>query len=232
MKQILKSVTLILLLSAISCSEDSTENRNGVESKIQILSRPINPVLDSQVKIGNQYWMTKNLSVSKYRNGDIIPQVQDPTEWANLTTGAWCYYQNNAVHGSIYGKLYNWYAVNDTRGLAPTGWHVPTNAEWTTLTTAIGGMANGGSLKEVGTSHWVAPNNGATNSSGFTALPTDRRNVDGSFIVFTGYDGYWWTATSTGATGANTRNLQTGTSEIFLSFTNKHQGLSVRCVKN
>src|SRR4030095_15485991 len=89
--------------------------------------------------ICDQDWMVKNLDVTTYRNGDIIPEVTDPTVWAALTTGAWCYYENNSTNGTTYGKLYNWYAVNDPRGLAPTGWHVPTDAEWTTLSTCLGG---------------------------------------------------------------------------------------------
>jgi hypothetical protein len=93
------------------------------------------------VKIGNQVWTKENLNVSKYRNGDIIPQVTNQTEWSNLTTGAWCYYENSTANGTTYGKLYNWYAVNDPRGLAPQGWHVSSNDEWTVLTTFLGGKA-------------------------------------------------------------------------------------------
>ena len=89
--------------------------------------------------IGNQTWTTKNLNVSKYRTGDLIPQVQDPTLWDNLTTGAWCYYENNSANGTIYGKLYNWYAVTDSRGLAPTGYHIPNNSEFMTLINYLGG---------------------------------------------------------------------------------------------
>ena len=82
--------------------------------------------------------MLKNLDVSKYRNGDDIPQVTDATTWANLTTGAWCYYENNTANGTVYGKLYNWFAVNDPRGLAPSGWHIPSQAEWVTLQNCLG----------------------------------------------------------------------------------------------
>jgi len=129
-------------------------------------------VILSSVQIGNQTWTLKNLDVSTYRNGDPIPQVQDNTAWANLSTGAWCYYLNNTANGTIYGKLYNWYAVNDPRGLAPNGYHIPTDAEWTTLTTYLGGSTlAGGKMKEAGSSHWLSPNTGATNSSGFKGLP-------------------------------------------------------------
>ena len=106
------------------------------------------PIPIPTVKIGIQTWTTKNLDVATYRNGDPIPQVQDATAWAILTTGAWCYYQNNTENGTNYGKLYNWYAVNDSRGLAPNGFHIPTDAEWTTLSTLLGGEAvAGGKMK-------------------------------------------------------------------------------------
>ena len=91
------------------------------------------------VTIGTQTWTSKNLNVTKYRNGDAIPQVQDKNAWAKLKTGAWCYYENNTANGTTYGKLYNWFAVNDTRGLAPKGYHIPTDAEWTILTDYLGG---------------------------------------------------------------------------------------------
>jgi len=104
-------------------------------------------------KIGNQIWTTKNLDVATYRNGDAIPQVQDYTAWANLTTGAWCYYANNTANGTTYGKLYNWYAVNDPRGLAPKGYHIPTDKEWTMLTDYLGGESVANS-KMKSTSRW------------------------------------------------------------------------------
>jgi uncharacterized protein (TIGR02145 family) len=123
------------------------------------------------VTIGSQIWMAKNLDVSRYRNGDPIPQVQDAAEWSNLTTGAWCYYENNTANGPIYGKLYNWYAVNDPRGLAPEGWHVPASAEIISLTDYLGGEdVAGGKLKSTGFDYWKAPNKGASNITKFNAL--------------------------------------------------------------
>ena len=132
----------------------------------------IGPNAFGVTSIGTQIWMTRNLTVSQYRNGDIIPEVTDPAAWAALTTGAWCYYNNDPANGPIYGKLYNWYAVNDSRGLAPNGYHIPTTTEWTTLTNTLGGLSlAGGDLKEAGITHWSDPNTGATNNSGFTGLP-------------------------------------------------------------
>ena len=119
---------------------------------------PVIPVVDNKgpikgVAIGSQVWMSTNLNVSTYRNGDVIPQVQDRDAWAKLTTGAWCYYENNAANGTKYGKLYNWYAVNDARGLAPAGWHIPTDGEWTVLSTYLGGEDVAGK-KMKSTSGW------------------------------------------------------------------------------
>jgi uncharacterized protein (TIGR02145 family) len=146
------------------------------------------------VKIGTQEWTAENLNVEHYRNGDPIPQVQDKDEWAKLTTGAWCYYANTSENGKIYGKLYNWYAINDSRGLAPAGWHIPSDAEWTTLTDYLGGTTKekneggikywiievvGGKLKA--TTLWDSPNTGATNSSGLTAFPGGFRDYNGSY---------------------------------------------------
>jgi uncharacterized protein (TIGR02145 family) len=124
------------------------------------------------VTIGTQVWMVENLKTTKYRNGDPIPNVTG-NAWAALTTGAYCWYNNDAAtYKATYGALYNWYAVADSRNIAPTGWHVPTDAEWTTLTTFLGGESvAGGKLKETGTNHWTSPNTGATNETGFTALP-------------------------------------------------------------
>ena len=119
---------------------------------------PVIPVVDNKgpikgVAIGSQVWMSTNLNVSTYRNGDVIPQVQDKDTWDKLTTGAWCYYENNAANGTKYGKLYNWYAVNDARGLAPAGWHIPTDGEWTVLYTYLGGEDVAGK-KMKSTSGW------------------------------------------------------------------------------
>jgi uncharacterized protein (TIGR02145 family) len=192
----------------------------------------VNTVADSDIVICSQHWMTKNLKVTTYKNGDPIPQVTDPAQWANLTTGAWCYYNNDPATASVYGKLYNWYAVNDPRGLAPAGWHLPSVAELTTLSTCLGGDAvSGGALKEAGTVHWVAPNTGATNSSGFKALPGGNRYDNGSFYD-AGYAGCWWTITPS-VTGYAYYMYLTFDSE-YMSKPNaaKTDAFSVRCLRN
>lgn len=135
--------------------------------------------------ISNQTWSTTNLDVTTYRDGSPIPQVTDPTEWANLTTGAWCYYGNNATNNEPYGKLYNWYAVNDPRGLAPVGYHVATEADFITLIANNGGENTAGyALKEVGPTHWFQNyTQGSTNSSGFNAVGSGYRNYEGTFLA-------------------------------------------------
>jgi len=184
------------------------------------------------VLIGSQYWMEKNLDVTTYRNGDPIPYVTDATTWSGLTTGAWCYYDNDPANGPLYGKLYNWYAVNDSRGLAPTGWHVPTDAEWSTLTTTLGGESvAGGKMKVAGTTRWTTPNTGATNSSGFAGLPGGVRGYDGSFYNVV-YYGYWWSASEYDAAYAWYRDLDYVSSGVGRSYYDKTDGFSVRVVRD
>jgi uncharacterized protein (TIGR02145 family) len=193
------------------------------------------------VTICNQTWTKSNLNVSHYRNGDVIPQVTNPTQWANLTTGAWCYQNNNSVNGVIYGKLYNWYAVNDPRGLAPVGCHIPTNSEWSNLINCLDPNANGGStipnvagglMKETGTSHWISPNIDATNTSGFTSLPGDHRNGEtGNFNTIGNYC-VFWSSTENNTLTAWVRVLFNNVGSANTSFANKDYGYSVRCIKD
>jgi uncharacterized protein (TIGR02145 family) len=187
------------------------------------------------VTIGSQVWMKKNLNVCKYRNGDDIPQVQDPAAWANLTTGAWCYYENNTSNGPVYGKLYNWYAVNDPRGLAPNGYHLANKNEYSTLITYLGGFdLAGGKMKA--TYLWNSPNTGATNSSGFTGLPGGYRGADGVFnSTGLGYSCYLWTSTedSTDPLRAFDTGLSYNYNRISLFAPDrKGFGFSVRCLKD
>lgn len=144
------------------------------------------------VKIGNQIWMLENLKTTKYSNGNTIANISDSTLWGTQTLGAFCWYKNDKdKYKGTYGALYNWYAVK-TGKLCPSGWHVPTDAEWLTLGDYLGGEeVSGGKLKEVGTIHWRNPNNGATNESGFTALPGGIRYEEGQFLEV-GWYAYWW----------------------------------------
>jgi uncharacterized protein (TIGR02145 family) len=184
-----------------------------------------------------QQWTQCNLDVTTYRDGTPIPQVTDPAAWRNLTTGAWCYYNNDPANNSTYGKLYNWYAVNNTAngGLAPVGYHVPTDAEWTTLITFLGGeTVAGGKMKETGFCHWFTPNTGATNESAFTALPGgSRAHYDGyDFDQFGSY-GFWWSSTESFLnTSAWDRTMWTGNVQATRTYVPKLSGLSVRLIKD
>jgi uncharacterized protein (TIGR02145 family) len=192
----------------------------------------IDGTLYNSITIGTQCWTQTNLNVSKYRNGDLIPQVTDPLQWDGLTTGAWCYYNNDPATAQIYGKLYNWYAVNDPRGLAPVGFHIPTDAEWTTLTTYLGGLSvAGGKMKETGTVHWQSPNTGATNSSGFTSLPGGQRRPNGEFAYLETM-GCYWTASEIDATHAWLRYLYHIYNLVYGGVDPNTLGLSVRCLKD
>lgn len=186
----------------------------------------------AEIQIGSQIWMCKNLESDFYRNGDPVPQVTDPSQWGSLTTGAWCYYNNDSTRGKKYGKLYNWYAVNDSRGLAPEGWHIPSDTEWTALSTYLGGANVAGSkLKEAGTTHWYSPNTGATNESGFTAYPGGYINHYGIF-GFIDRDGYWWSSSEYDTDNAWYRSLSYGISDIEVKNNAKANGFSVRCIKD
>jgi uncharacterized protein (TIGR02145 family) len=181
------------------------------------------------VTIGSQVWTSKNLDVATYRNGDVIPQVQDENAWAKLTTGAWCYYDNDASNGTKYGKLYNWYAVNDPRGLAPKGYHIPTDAEWTQLSDYLGGDEEAGT-KMKSTSGWFENGNG-TNSSGFSGLPGGGRSGSGTFVNI-GKDGYWWSSTEGGTNYAWDRSLLYYDGDVNRTNGSKENGFSVRCLRD
>jgi uncharacterized protein (TIGR02145 family) len=185
------------------------------------------------VTIGSQVWMKKNLDVDHYRNGDPIPQVTDPAQWENLKTGAWSYYNNDPAMGATYGKFYNWYAVNDPRGLAPAGWHVASDAEWETLALYIGGKETAGDkLRETGTTHWQNPNSGATDKVGFSGLPGGWRNSYGGYFDSIGSNGTWWTSTNDNDSYAWGWYLLYNYKYVGRSHYVKPFGFSVRCVKD
>jgi uncharacterized protein (TIGR02145 family) len=183
------------------------------------------------VRIGNQEWMAKNLKVTHYRNGDAIPKITDNTTWVGLITGARCYYDNDSItNNPVYGALYNWYAVNDSRNLCPPGWHMPSDYEWTTLAIYLGGESvAGGQMKT--SILWNSPNTGAINTSGFSGLPGGERRWDGvTFLI--GYGGYWWLATEYNTTFAWIRALISNSSDVYSNYMPKHYGFSVRCVRD
>ncbi len=194
------------------------------------------------VKIGNQWWMMENLKVTHYRNGDPIQHVTENGTWGSLTAGAYCNYDNNEGNAAVYGRLYNWYAVDDIRNIAPEGWHVPTDEEWKQLEISLGmslsdanadgwrGTDEGGKLKETGTAHWDSPNTGATNESGFTALPGGYRYASG-FYNMGGETDFWSTAVYDGIS-AWFHSLDSDGSQVFRSIGTMVNGYSVRCVRD
>jgi len=184
------------------------------------------------IKIGDQVWMGENLKTTSYKDGSTIPLVTDNTAWGNLSAPGYCWYNNDApTYKAVYGALYNWYTIN-TGKLCPGGWHVPTDAEWTSLTTYLGGEnVAGGKLKEAGTVHWVSPNTGATNETGFAALPGGLRDFDisGGFADI-GTGGQWWSATESSTSDAWWRWVDWESSKVTRTNNNKKCGFSVRCV--
>jgi uncharacterized protein (TIGR02145 family) len=176
--------------------------------------------------------MTENLNVTTFRNGDPILHVVTQEEWIKAGKRgepAWCYYDNNPENEKIYGKLYNWYAVSDIRGIAPIGWHVPSNDEWSLLIDNLGG--EGVAAKKMKSSDgWIAKMNG-TNESGFTALPGGYRYYDGDFIAIGGYGG-WWSSTEGSSDKAWNRYLGVVSSIFFRDFKDKKEAFSIRCLKD
>jgi len=185
------------------------------------------------IRIGTQVWMVQNLKTTKYNDGTLIPLVTNDSTWANLATPGYCWYNNDAAaYKNTYGALYNWYTVN-TGKLAPKGWHVPTDAEWTTLTTYLGGdTIAGGKLKETGMTHWEIPNTGATNVTGFTALPGGYRSSSGVFDYIV-VGGYWWSSTECNSSSAWYRLVYFNSSSVFrYNYFTKEDGFSIRCIKD
>ncbi len=197
------------------------------------------------VKLGDQIWMAENLKVIHYRNGDPVPEITNNIDWILMSTGAYCNYNNDESNVSVYGRLYNCFAVRDNRGLAPEGWHVATNDDWIELEMYLGmssfdvgeygwrGTNEGGQIKETGSEHWQYPNAGATNETGFNALPGGFREVEFGDFLEMGTNAYFWT-TSIGTYSGVVyyRNLYYNYSDIYSGCFGKNSGLSVRCVKD
>ena len=183
------------------------------------------------IEIGNQIWQTKNLNIDKFRNGDLIPQVIDDEDWEQRTKDgkpAWCYYKNDPENGIKYGKLYNWWAIIDERGLAPEGFHIPSNEEWLELINFLGGMKSAGTkLKAL--SGWKKDGNG-DNSSGFNAIPGGRRYLFGGFDSFYNDNCYWWSSTESNTYMAWFWNLYFYDGEVINNQAYKDAGMQVRCI--
>jgi len=189
-----------------------------------------------EVTIGNQVWMTKNLNVDKFRNGEPIPHAKTDAEWEQAGENqqpAWCYYDNDPANGDKYGKLYNWFAVNDSRGLAPEGWKIPSDEDWSRLTDFLGGESDEGKKMKF-TDFW-ADNDGesgnGTNESGFSAFPGGYRNGGGA-VGTLGYGANWWSSTEYSSAAAWGRALSYYGSSVLRYDYGKEFGFSVRCVRD
>jgi len=193
----------------------------------------INNNIYRTIKIGTQWWMAENLKVTNYRNGDSIPNVTSDSTWKLTSLGGYCNYNDDIGNVAVYGRLYNWFAVNDSRNIAPVGWHVASDSDWQVIIEYLGGyQIAGGKLKESGTSHWDIPNLGATNESGFSGLPGGVRSSDnGAYAAMGNYANFW---TSTEYFGIYSWNiyLYSNSGGIYRQFLTKRQGFSVRCVKD
>lgn len=185
---------------------------------------------ESDITIGTQIWKKCNAAIEFYNNGDPIDYVPDPIAWSALTTGAWCYVNDDPL--TDRGKLYNWYAITDSRGFAPSGYHVPTDTEWNTLATYLGGTSvAGGKMKEVGVCHWSSPNTDATNISGFTAFGGGLRNASG--IIFNAdVSSAFWSSTPYSSNSANDFNLYYADGTLNPSQSSKKYGETVRFIKD
>jgi uncharacterized protein (TIGR02145 family) len=255
----MKSTRLVILLLFIltvaisSCSDDnspgtSNDNNGGGIDTGACAGGPttvsdIDGNVYNVVSIGNQCWMKENLKTSRYKNGTLIPTGLNGTQCQTTTSGACADYNNDPANTAFYGKLYNWYAVADTQGLCPTGWHEPEDWEWNVLVKAIDPNADttcngcnqssivGGAMKDIGTTHWASPNTGATNSSGFTGLPGGYRANYGPYDGIGNY-GYWWSATQYNSAQSQYRYLYYPNSNVGRDFDYKTIGFSVRCVRD
>jgi uncharacterized protein (TIGR02145 family) len=250
MKKLFKISVLVLfvILVLIACKKEKSDNpTNSITTIVFNFNVSYGTMTDQDsnvyktVTIGTQTWMAENLRTTKYRNGEPIPNVTDNYAWVVLTTGAYCSYANtdNKDEIATYGRLYNWYAIADSLNIAPKGWHVPSWAEWNTLTTYLdGNYEPGGKMKETGTTHWSAPDDWdamdahTTNESGFTALPSGFRYfLDGTFHNL-GFTGFWWSSTVFSATEAYNLSLIYNSDFSFRNYVPVQGGFAVRLVKD
>ena len=217
---------LFCIIILINASVDKTATAQNIES---VIDQDGNNY--KTIRIGTQTWMSENLRTTKYNDGTPIPLVTDKDAWIVLFTPAYCWYNNDTIYKNAYGALYNGYAVN-TDKLCPYGWHVSTDADWTKLIEILGGEnVAGGKLKELGTTYWREPNSGATNESGFTALPGGSRYANGLFFTINRI-GYWWTFTALKVINGWYRSMSSTNIAVRRNYIDLINGFSVRCVKD
>ncbi len=238
MKKILIITTISLSLYMCflaACKKEDKDNTTQIDNDGNLFK---------SVTIGTQIWMAENLKTTKYQNSDLIATTTIDISSEDAPKYQWAYGgdENNVP---IYGRLYTWYAISDSRNVCPKSWHIPTDAEWTTLTTYLGGQdVAGGKLKEAGLTHWQTPNSDATNESGFTALPNGYHgsvylNVNGSWtysylgsFLNIGSFGMWWSSTGHEVGNAWRRGMKYNTKDVTRDYWDKSYGFSVRCIKD
>ena len=255
MKQLL--LTLLIVTFLLSCKKEdttttttttpnttTTKTIDTIQTSIVKYGAGVKDIDGNKYKtviIGKQEWMGENLKVSKNNDGTDIPNISDYSKWGYNTTGAWCHYNNDASFNEKYGKFYNKYALseisNGNKNVCPSGWHVPTEGEWTILTEFLGGSSiAGGKMKEVGTNSWKSPNNDASNTSLFSALPGGRRDFTGNYYLIN-YNGVWWTSSEQSNSQAWAITLYSYNGKASIGKTsngeyNKVDGMSIRCIKD
>lgn len=235
---------VVLTLFYTSCSKDEetitpppnqTTNNNDINITFDIgAGVTFDGYTYSSIVLGNgQEWLAENLRTTIYCNGDPIPNVTDGTQWSNLTTGAWVFQENDSQYENPYGKLYNWYAVGDSRNVCPCGWHVPSDTELLTLVDYLGGeTVAGGKMKSTNTQYWNSPNTDATNTSGFTGLAAGQRTSGGTFGNI-GFNLFCWSSTENNTNNAWIRSLSNNNGNAErLGFFPKENGMSIRCIKD
>jgi uncharacterized protein (TIGR02145 family) len=220
----------LVLIIFSGCKKDEETTPTPEPTPAPLTVTDVDGNLYHTITIGTQIWMLENLKVTHYRNGDPIPHVTDPTQWYNLTSGAYVNYDNSGANGDTYGRLYNWYAVADGPFLAPAGWHIPSKTEWQILIDYLGGEDVAGmKLKESGTTHWLAPNDSSTNESGFSAFPGGY--YGGGFAEIN-VSAYYWTTTEMLANEALLIYMGYGHAGTSYVTWYKRLGFSVRCIKD
>jgi uncharacterized protein (TIGR02145 family) len=234
MKKIKGSLIVPLIIVGLSliftngCKKSDSSNDNGQPQgqTVTDIDGNVYPV----VTIGTQTWMAANLRTTKYRDGTPITLVNDSVQWTELKTAAYCNVNNSEANTATYGRFYNWYAVTNSYNIAPAGWHVPADTDWTILSTYVG-SGPGGKLKATGLTYWSSPNSGATNSTGFNGYGAGDRSTNGAFRYFGTY-GCFWCTTQSDTANAVEHVLSTNSANLIRMAISKKLGINVRCVKD
>jgi uncharacterized protein (TIGR02145 family) len=225
----------LLINLTYSCKkDDATKKQSTQDGETIITTDPITDIdgnIYKTIQIGNQLWMASNLNVSHYKNGESLPNISDKTVWDTLSTGAYCYYSNQDSYSSIYGKLYNFYTVVDERNICPDGWHVPSDAEWTTLIDFLGDSIAGPKLMDTNSNLWVATIITTKQNTGFNALPAGFRFFNNQFSGM-GYSAFFWSSTDRSYNTAWFRLVKSDAENVVRDFAHHNLGYSVRCLKD